>query len=267
MLQRSKSSIPQNQRVGLDLIALALRGKKIGFEKVIAMIDSMLAGLQEEQVDDDNKKTYCAQQFDSSDDQKKALERDIGNIRNSIAVGNEAIATLTEEIATLTKGIQELDKSVADATANRKAEHDEYNELIASNSAATEVLGMAKNRLHAFYNPKLAKTPPAFVQISQHAQSIANPGPPPESWNAYVKQSEANGGVVEMLNLLIADLEKEMTEAKADENDAQSDYETLMQDSAEKRAADSTSLSEKERAKADTKAAVEGHSDDLASAS
>merc|ERR1711933_351872 len=38
----------------------------------------------------------------------------------------------------------------------------------------------------------------------------------------------------------------------------------LMQDSAEKRSADSKSLSEKERAKADTEAAVEGHEDDLA---
>merc|ERR1712039_443683 len=44
----------------LDLIGLALHGKKIGFEKVIKMIDDMVAQLKKEQVDDDNKKTYCA---------------------------------------------------------------------------------------------------------------------------------------------------------------------------------------------------------------
>merc|ERR1740121_675049 len=69
-----------------------------------------------------------------------------------------------------------------------------------------------------------------------------------------------------MVNLLIADLDKEIAEAEAEEKDAQADYETLMSDSAEKRTADSKSLSEKQGAKADTEAAVEGHEDDKASA-
>merc|ERR1719203_153494 len=169
--------------------------------------------------------------------------------------------TLGEEIATLTDGIQELDKSVAEATANRKAEHEEYNELIASNSAAKEILALAKNRLQQFYNPKLATTAaPALVQ------NKADPGPPPETWGAFVKQSESNGGVVHMINLLVADLDKQMTEAEAEEKDAQADYETLMEDSADKRSADSKSLTEKNGAKADTEAAVEGHQDDQASA-
>jgi len=263
VLQKGMSGLAGKQRVGLDLVALALRGKKIGFEKVIAMIDAMVVDLKKEQVDDDNKKTYCAEELDSSDDQKKSLERDISNLKKSLALGADAIATLTEEIAALTAGIQKLDKSVAEATANRKAEHEEFDELIASNSAAKEVLSFAKNRLQEFYNPKLAATTAAPVAL---VQSSANPGPPPETWGAFVKQSEANGGVVQMINLLIADLDKDMTEATAEEKDAQADYETLMQDSAEKRTADSKSLSEKELAKADTETAVEGHTDDLASA-
>merc|ERR1740129_2417438 len=133
---------------------------------------------------------------------------------------------------------------------------------------AGEVLGLAKNRLQQFYNPKLAKaTPtvaPASVQLLEQRRK-ADPGPAPETWNAFAKQSEANGGVVQMINLLIADLDKEITEAEAEERDAEADYETLMADSAEKRTADSKSLSEKQGAKADTEAAVEGHQDDEAS--
>merc|ERR1712039_1040698 len=53
-------------RTRIDLIGLALRGKKIGFEKVIQMIDDMIANLKKEQTDDDDKKQYCAEQFDSS---------------------------------------------------------------------------------------------------------------------------------------------------------------------------------------------------------
>jgi len=263
LLATSVSMAPKD-RTGLDLISLALHGKKIGFDKVIKMIDEMVANLKKEQIDDNDKKTYCAEQLDSSDDAKKSLEREIGNLDASIATGNEAIATLTEEIAALSAGIASLDKSVAEATQNRRAEHEEFNELIASDSAAKEILGLAKNRLNKFYNPKLYKTTaaPAFADVSEHA----NPGLPPATWGAFAKQSEANGGVVQMVNLLIADLDKDMTEAQADERDAQGDYEQLMADSAEKRTADSKSLSEKQAAKADTQAAVEGHEDNKASA-
>merc|ERR1719197_26374 len=58
----------------LDLIALALRGKKVSFDKVIAMIDDMVALLGKEQVDDDNKKEMCEAQIDQTEDKVKELE-------------------------------------------------------------------------------------------------------------------------------------------------------------------------------------------------
>jgi len=65
-----------------------------------------------------------------------------------------------------------------------------------------------------------------------------------------------------MIDLLIKDLDKEMTEAETDEKDAQADYEQLMADSAAKRTADSQSLNEKNSAKADATAALESHTED-----
>ena len=49
-----------------------------------------------------------------------------------------------------------------------------------------------------------------------------------------------------MIGMLVQDLDKEMTEATAEEKDAQADYEKFMGDSTEKRAADSRTLLEKE---------------------
>jgi len=264
-IQRVARQVRPRGNVGMDLIAMALHGKKIGFGKVIGMIDEMIATLKKEQADDDSKKAYCAEQLDQADDDKKSLTRDIGQLKASIEAGQGAIATLEEEIAALTQGIKDLDASVAEATANRKAEHEEYNELIASDSAAKEILGLAKNRLQKFYNPKLYKTT-TTTTAPMFVQNKADPGPPPETFGAYATKSEESGGVLQMVDLLVADLDKEMTEAEAEEKDAQADYEQLMTDSADKRSADSKSLSEKEGAKADTEAAVEGHQDDEASA-
>merc|ERR1719498_505657 len=69
-----------------------------------------------------------------------------------------------------------------------------------------------------------------------------------------------------MIDLLIKDLDKEMTVAKAEEKDAQEDYEQMMKDSAEKRAEDSKTLEDKEGALADMQAALEKDTEAKASA-
>merc|ERR1712241_431340 len=139
------------------------------------MIDDMVALLQQEQNDDEHKKEYCGMQFDVSDDKKKALERSIAGAESAIAAAKEMLATLTQEIAALDAGIQALDKSVAEATAQRKEENAEFKALVASDTAAKEVLAFAKNRLNQFYNPKLYKPPPK-TELSSEDRIYSNMG-------------------------------------------------------------------------------------------
>merc|ERR1740121_2211815 len=167
---------------------------------------------------------------------------------------------------------------------------------MASDSAAKELLAFAKNRLNKFYNPKLYKAPPkkeltdedratlaaggtlaptaapggiagtgvtALADVSDH--SVAKPPPPPEAPGAYKKKSGESGGVIAMIDLLMKDLDKEMTVAKTEEKDAQADYEQMMKDSAEKRAEDSKTLGDKEAALADMQASLEKSTEDKAS--
>merc|ERR1711957_964681 len=80
------------------------------------------------------------------------------------------------------------------------------------------------------------------------------PPPPPETFGAYSKKSEESGGVIAMIDALIGDLEKEIQEMEFEEKDAQSEYEEFIEDSANKRATDSKSITDKEAAKADAEA-------------
>jgi len=262
---------------GLDFLVLALSGRRAisqgTFDKVIKMCDDMVEVLKKEQSDDDAKKEYCAIQFDQMDDKKKELEQAISDKENAIADAKEGVATLTEEMKALEEGIVALDKSVAEATDQRKQENVEFKDLMASNTAAKKLLGFAKNRLNKFYNPKLYKPPPkkelseadrinanmggaVFAQISAHMHRKDAPGPPPETWGAYQKKSE-NTGVMAMIDLLVKDLDKEMTEAEVEEKDAQADYEEMMKKSAEKRTLDTKALTEKESARADLQGTIE----------
>jgi hypothetical protein len=285
----------------LDLISMAMRGKAPSFDKVIGMVDDMMGLLKKEQADDNKKKGYCLKDLDKAEDEKKELTFSESDLEKTIEDEKETIASLAEEIASLEDGIKALDKSVVEATTNRKEENAAYVETLAANTAAVEIIKMAKNRLSKFYNPKLYKAPPkremteeqrisvnmggtlaptaapdgisgtditafneeapSFVQISAHFQDEdeAAPPPPPETVDAYQKREEESNGVMQMMDILIEDLAKETTEMKVDEKNAQAEYETFIKDSAEKRAADSKAIAEKEAAKADTAAKLQKH--------
>jgi len=193
----------------------------------------------------------------------------------------EGLATVTEEIKALKEGIVALDKAVAEATEQRKEECAEYKELVASNTAAKELILFAKNRLQKFYNPRLHKAAPerdlseedriyeneggdvpteapggiantgisALVQLA--SRSEAAPAPPPEAAAAYKKKSSESNGVMAMMDILVQDLDTELTEAKVEETNAQESYEKVMAESAAKRTGDSKALTDKEAAHAD----------------
>jgi len=266
------------QRPDLDLLAMALVGKKVDFSKVIKMIDDMVILLGKEQADDDHKKEYCNGQIDFVEDKGKELQHAISDLETDIADKEEMLKTVEEDLKTLAEGIKALDKSVLEATMQRKKENEEYTELMASNTAAKQLIDFAKNRMNKFYNPKLYKPPPkrelteeeritlnmggtlaptaapggiagsGVTVLAQNRKKDAPP-PPPETFGAYTKKSEESGGVIAMMDLLIRDLEKEMTEAETEEKNSQEEYEQMMDDSAKKRAEDSKAITEKETAK------------------
>merc|ERR1719159_1114732 len=142
--------------------------------------------------------------------------------------------------------------------------------------------------MNKFYNPKLYKAPPkrelteeervtlniggtlaptaapggiagtgvtVFAQINMHRDVVAPP-PPPAAASAYKSKGEESGGVMAMMDAMVADLDKEMQTAEVDEKNAQEEYEEFMKDSAEKRAMDSKAITDKSAAKAEAEAAL-----------
>merc|ERR1719160_715981 len=278
IVREARGTSKQSNHMALELISLALGGKKVQFDEVIKMIDGMVKLLKEEQVADDSKKEYCEMQIDQIEDSIKELNYDIKGLSDAIDDMKSSIETLTEEVKALEEGIVKLDKSVAEATVNRKEENEDYTALMAGNTAASQLLKYAKNRLNKFYNPKLYKPPPKRELTEEERITLNNggtlaptaapggiagtgiglvqrnheaPPPPPKQFGAYKKKGEESNGVIAMIDGLVLDLEKEMTEAKTDEKNAQDDYEQFMKDSAQKRADDSKSIEDKVANKAE----------------
>merc|ERR1719265_2015566 len=292
-LRAAQKGYAKSSRPEMNFLVMALQGKKVDFGKVIKMIDDMVKTLTVEQQDDNDKKEYCETQFDLADDKKKGLERDVSNLEKAIEKAKEGVSALAAEIKALEEGVAALDKSVAEATEQRKDEHAEYSELMAADGAAKELLAFAKNRLNKFYNPALYKAPPKRELTAEDRATLAAggtlapteapggiagtgvtvladvsahvaPPPPPETAAAFSKKSEESNGVIAMIDLLVKDLTKEMTEAKATEQNAQADYESATKDAAEKRATDSKAVADKTKAKAGLEADLEASAEEKA---
>merc|ERR1719393_186404 len=150
--------------------------------------------------------------------------------------------------------------------------------------------------MNKFYNPKLYKPPPkrelteeeritlnmggtlaptnppggiagTGIGLDQmRSGSIAAPPPPPETFGAYKKKGEESNGVIGMMDALKADLQKEITEMEVTEQNSQEEYEAMVKDAADKRAADSLSIEEKESAKAGIEADLVKANEDKAGA-
>jgi len=278
----------KSNALSLDFIALALHGKKAGFEKVIKLIDEMTVTLKKEQQDDDHKKEFCGVQFDLADDKKKELERGVSDNEKAIAEAEDGLATVKDELAALEAGIVELDKSVAVATEQRKKEHEESTASMAANGAAKELILFAKNRMQKFYNPKLYKPPPKR-ELTEEERITLNmggtlaptnapggiagtgiglvqkkdaPAPPPEA-SFGGKKTEESGGVMAMMDMMVADLDKEITEGTMEEKDGQEDYEKYMQDCSDKRSGDSKAITDRQGAMAQMETELQAHNDGL----
>jgi len=283
VMQKKALNVLKSVRTGgkdprVDLLEVALRGGKIGFGKIIKMIDELVGTLKKEQTEDDAKKDWCEAELDKNEDAKKGLLQDETDLETAIEDAKESISTLKVEIEALDDGIKALDKEVATSTETRQEEHENYVETLSGNTAAVDLLNFAKNRLNKFYNPSQFKAPPKR-ELSEDEQITLNmggtlapteapggiagtgigllqgdaaPPPPPAADLAYKTKGEESSGVIRMIDLLVNDVEKEITEAKLEEKDAQGDYEKFMSDAAAKRAEDSKSMNDKESSLAET---------------
>merc|ERR1719159_692374 len=146
--------------------------------------------------------------------------------------------------------------------------------------------------MQKFYNPKLYKPPPkrelteeeritlnmggtlaptnppggiagtgvSFVQLRDVTSQKAAPPPPPEASFGGSK-SEESGGVLAMMDLMVSDLDKEITQAQLEEKDGQEDYEKTMKDASDKRAGDTKDLTDEKDGQADYEKTMKDASD------
>jgi len=256
-----------------------------GAAKVVeGMIDNMVHVLHDDDVEDEHKKDWCANETEVTANLEtekqnlvEKLKADIANMEDSLEETNGNIKVLEETIAA-------LDKSVHEATEQRKKEHAEFVNSFATMDTARRLIDKAATRLEKFYNPKSFKaktdavkkkalddaglglvqkvTPKpslavqrmtkdfdAFIQLHSHTVKKVDPIEIMDTPKTYEKKE--SGGVIGLMMEMKSDLTADMTEGEMEEKFAAKDYARIMKDAQETRAADVKALNHKKSMKAE----------------
>merc|ERR1719182_941226 len=235
-----------------QLATLATRVRLDAFKKVTEQIDGMVKALKKEKADDIKMKDFCVEELNKNERAQELKARDIDEHGAKIADLTANIDQLTKDIAQLKAEIADMQVQLKRAGEDRELENSDFQKTIADQRATKKLLTSALNVLKAVYAKK------SFVQKSAK-QEPAGP-PPPPGFKKY-EQSSGAGGVLGMLEQIIADAKTLEADAIKAETDSQKAYESFVKDtnkSIEEKSRELTNKTEeKATAEADKVAAEE----------
>merc|ERR1719321_1868606 len=214
----------------------------------------MIKVVEKEQADDEKKKVWCGEELKKAETVLTGAQEKMDNVVAALAEKKDELAGLADDMKALETQMQELDKSVAEATEQRKKEHEEYVESIQMSDVATKLLKKAKNRLMKFYSPeqyKAPEEPEALLQVvhAHHRRNKEMPAEMPNLEGPPELKKSNSGGITALMDKIVHELAMDKQEAEFEEKTSQRDYVTLMDESKASRATLAKQIVEKKGSK------------------
>jgi chromosome segregation ATPase len=258
---------PALQQLAKHVASVARQGghSKKGFEKIMGLVDKMIALLGKEANDDKIKKEMCEVDLARNDDTKATLENNIKSKSAEVANMKDNLGIVVKDMAKIKSDMAELDATVKEATLQRQAENAAFTQMLSETNQAVGILEVAKTRLKEFYGGAFiqqrvdaSEEAPSFLQEGDSEGSTDEFGflsgavEAKSSKHKHKKKPQTQGAkaVLTMVATIQQDLTAEFQTAKKEEGEAQADYESLLADAKKKREVTARAMTEKEGAKA-----------------
>merc|ERR1719359_2191900 len=197
---------------------LAIHARLDAFTKVKASISEMIDTLAKEQEAEVQHKDFCVDEINTNEKETQVKEQEKGTLEATIDNLAEQIAKLASKIVELKATIADLEIQLKRAGEDREKANAEFQVTVADQRATQKLLAGALNILKGFYDKA------ALIQTKTHQP--AGP-PPPPGFKTYAKSSQS-GGVMAMIEQIIADAEAMEKDALKAEEEAQVAYETFV---------------------------------------
>jgi hypothetical protein len=226
---------------------LATRVKLDAFERVKKAIDDMIAALTDEKAAEIKHKDFCVSELNENQLQTQKKEAEKEDLSAKIATLETTIKDLAAAIDTLKAEIAEMQVQLKRAGEDREKENADFQTTVADQRETQKLLKAALEVLAGFYGKSKAA---ALVQ----RQEPAGPAPPP-GFDEY-KKSAASGGVMQMIEQIIADAKSMESATVRDEEDAQKAYEDFVKETNASLEAKGAEIINKSEEKAKAEAAL-----------
>jgi hypothetical protein len=193
------------------------------FDKVITMIDGMIALLRKEEQSDIEHRDRCQNSQNANKNEIDDLNHDIDKAEASLERMENTKKNLLEEISKLESDINGTKEDMAELLGFRNKEVAEFRQALKDDSDAIGLLKKAIVALSEYY--KRNKIPiPELIQ-RQDPEYTNDPDKAPElTFSSKDSRKSETGGILAILEMLVEDLEKEMKEGRGDDADAQDKY-------------------------------------------
>merc|ERR1719198_2564323 len=254
----------------VELAELAAEVKTGGhFDKIIPMIENMMALLKEEEQDDIAHRDRCNAKTRENSYTIEDLEHSIDRAEKELGRHEDAETELKATIESLEEDIDETKEALKEQKESRSDELDAFKEAHKDDIAAVELLDKAIVSLSKFYANN--KIPLSLIQ-TKLAGSVWGKDDPPEVFESgeYGGRKGESTGIIAILSMIKEDTKKELADAaKADgaaaiffQKDRAALEETLAAQEKSLNEADKT-LAEMEAKIADTKEFKDAKNSDL----
>jgi len=217
------------------------------FDKVMVMIDDMMAVLRKEEQDDIAHRDRCENGENANKNSMEDLQNDIKKVEKKKQRMQNTDDGLKKDLDEVKKQIAATEKDMADMLKIRNKDHADFQRALKMDAEAIQLITQATARLSKYY-----KENGIPLGLMQKAPEYANDADkaPETSFSGAGSHGSESGGIVAILDMIKEDLEKETKEARADEAKAQAEYEKqsgALQDALDAQTETKASL-EKERA-------------------
>jgi hypothetical protein len=213
---------------------LAVHASEDPMKKVKKMIKDLVVKLMEEANEEAEHKGWCDTELSTNEQTRKEKTDGVEMLTAETDELQASISKLTEELTALTKAVAESDAAVAKATSIRETEKAKNTQTIADAQAAQTAVAQALTVLKDFYEKAGEAT--AFAQRAKEPEIFDEP---------YKGMGSENGGVVGMIEVIQSDFARLETDTTAAEEQAQTEYDNFMGDSATDKAQKSTDIEHK----------------------
>jgi hypothetical protein len=183
------------------------------------MMDTMVAELKKEQVEEVEFKAFCGKELDQTEKttyHKNVLKKDLETKLDQLAALMDKLA---KEIAEAQSQIADTKTEILKASQGREEENSVFQTTVADQRATQAILKKALDRMLVFYKKVKGGS---FFQKGQQT--------PPVQFNKY-KDNTGASPVIGLIKQITEESKAAEAAAIATEKQAQADYETLCKDS------------------------------------